>query len=244
MMPMTTFVDFAELIRFNQLGGRGCATRVCLRSKASRSLLFKGVDFRTFLTYSDEGDDRTLRYMIRAWHNSDNLLAKMPPHPNILPAPTTLVTLKASTTEAGSVVCCTLQPLYAGGDVGSRIERSNHDGVRLPLELKAHWCANIAAAVAHTHRVAHTYHMDIKPGNFVINERDDLILIHWEQTDAPATTLAPEADGTWDVSEEQIPLEGKAAARHVAMLKRVSWSIPSGMSGTSSLCGIPNIRVR
>lgn len=59
----------------------------------------------------------------------------------------------------------------------------------------------MAAAVAHTHRVARTYHMDIKPGNFLIDENDNLVLGDWEQTDAPATTLAPEADGTWDVEE-------------------------------------------
>lgn len=43
--------------------------------------------------------------------------------------------------------------------------------------------------------------MDIKPGNFLIDDDDNLLLIDWEQSDAPATTLAPEADGTWDVQE-------------------------------------------
>jgi serine/threonine protein kinase len=57
----------------------------------------------------------------------------------------------------------------------------------------------MAAAVAHTHLVAHTYHMDIKPGNFLLDDDWNLLLIDWEQNDAPVTTVAPEIDGSWDV---------------------------------------------
>jgi serine/threonine protein kinase len=64
----------------------------------------------------------------------------------------------------------------------------------------------MAAAIAHTHFVAHTYHMDIKPGNFLLDADYSLVLIDWEQSDAPITTAAPEIDSTWDV--EEIPTEG------------------------------------
>ncbi|KAI9748037.1 MAG: hypothetical protein M4579_007326 [Chaenotheca gracillima] len=63
-----------------------------------------------------------------------------------------------------------------------------------------------AAAVAHTHFVAHTYHMDIKPRNLLLDADLNLVLIDWEQSDAPVTTAAPEIDSTWDV--EEIPAEG------------------------------------
>lgn len=43
--------------------------------------------------------------------------------------------------------------------------------------------------------------MDIKPANFVLNSRKDLVLIDWEQSGAALYTLAPEADGFWDVKE-------------------------------------------
>ena len=46
-----------------------------------------------------------------------------------------------------------------------------------------------------------TFHMDIKPANFVLNPRKDLILVDWEQSGAALYTLAPEADGSWDVKE-------------------------------------------
>lgn len=61
----------------------------------------------------------------------------------------------------------------------------------------------MTAAVAHTHLVAHTFHMDIKPGNFIIDDNNNVVLIDWEQSDAPVSTAAPEIDGTWDV--EQMP---------------------------------------
>lgn len=53
----------------------------------------------------------------------------------------------------------------------------------------------MAAAIEHTHLVAHSYHTDIKPGNFLIDNDENLILADWEQSDAPVTTLAPEPDG-------------------------------------------------
>ncbi|KAF3922411.1 hypothetical protein AA313_de0204638 [Arthrobotrys entomopaga] len=64
----------------------------------------------------------------------------------------------------------------------------------------------MAAAMLHTHRVAKTYHKDLKPGNFVADNHDNLILCDWEQQDANPITIAPEADGTWDVSIGDLPV--------------------------------------
>jgi serine/threonine protein kinase len=43
--------------------------------------------------------------------------------------------------------------------------------------------------------------MDIKPGNFLLDADSSLVLIDWEQSDAPVSTAAAEIDGTWDVEE-------------------------------------------
>jgi hypothetical protein len=59
----------------------------------------------------------------------------------------------------------------------------------------------MASGISHTHFTAHTFHMDIKLANFVLDANQDLILIDWEQGGAPLYTLAPEADGSWDVEE-------------------------------------------
>lgn len=59
----------------------------------------------------------------------------------------------------------------------------------------------MASAIAHTQFTAHTFHMDIKPANLVLNSRKELMLIDWEQSGAALYTLAPEADGSWNVKE-------------------------------------------
>ncbi|KAK2590463.1 hypothetical protein QQS21_011850 [Conoideocrella luteorostrata] len=187
-------VDFASLIRYEQLGGRGCTTRVLLPT--GESSVFKGVDFRTALQYSDDEGDKIIRNLISNWRREYNTLQQMPTYPNVLPPPPTLATIQRPDRSAMPVICGGLSPFYPGGNAASRINDSNKKGVRIALDLKAHWCANMAAAAFHTHRIAKTYHMDIKPGNFVADASDNLILCDWEQHDAPATTLAPEADAT------------------------------------------------
>lgn len=82
------------------------------------------------------------------------------------------------------------------GTLDDQVQNTKTTGTRLPLVDKALWCFQMASAIAHTHFTAHTFHMDIKPANFVVNANKDLILIDWEQSGAPLYTLAPEADGT------------------------------------------------
>ncbi|KAJ3954725.1 hypothetical protein N0V92_008769 [Colletotrichum tropicale] len=153
-----------------------------------------GDDAETTVFAQGYGNDRTIIF-------SFSLDASKPPTSlanRICASPSKLVTYGSQ----GGVVCGTLQPFYVGGDLGSRIENSNALRSRIPLATKVRWCTNMAAAIAHTHRQAKTYHMDIKPGNFLIDQDDNLVLGDWEQTDAPTTTIAPEADGTWDVEIE------------------------------------------
>ncbi|EHK41168.1 hypothetical protein TRIATDRAFT_78127 [Trichoderma atroviride IMI 206040] len=101
-----------------------------------------------------------------------------------------------------------LSTYFAGGDLRNAIEAANARESHISLQQKAKWCHQMCLAITHTHRVAHTFHMDIKPGNFIIDDQGNLILIDWEQSGAPATTLAPEVDGTWDVEEQNIKENG------------------------------------
>jgi hypothetical protein len=61
----------------------------------------------------------------------------------------------------------------------------------------------MASAVFHTHFTARTFHVDIKPANVLLDMNRDLILIDCEQSGAAPYTLAPEADGSWDVEERR-----------------------------------------
>ncbi|KLU91961.1 hypothetical protein MAPG_10909 [Magnaporthiopsis poae ATCC 64411] len=233
-------VDFAALTRNEQLGGEGCATRVRFHDGPAGLHVFKGMDFRTYLTHCDDEGDKTVRHTIDCRPNSEALLFKIPPHPSIRPAPSVFVTapgghagrctpsatplqlvptlrprafktwlaaapvprklIHAENPDFGRgvftitrpngdgtpVVCGSLQPFYSHGDAGGAIEESNKSGQKIPPELKAKWCGDMAEAVAYTHRVAKTYHMDIKPGNFLIADGEKrLVLCDREQPTPP-----------------------------------------------------------
>ncbi len=86
MTPGAAVIDFAKLIRYEQLGGHGCATRVRLPGAGvDEFFVFKGMDFRTFLAHSADEGDGLIEHLIQGWRNSDKLLQAMPPHPNVLP---------------------------------------------------------------------------------------------------------------------------------------------------------------
>ena len=176
-------IHFATLTRFEQLGGRGCTTKVLLAEETPTFYVFKGIDFRTFLMYANganEVDDASIGNVIRVWHHADSLVRSMPPHPNVLPPPRRYVTISDPCAPQRIALCGSLYPVFSKGDVAARIESSNKDGIPIPLNLKARWCAQMAAAIEHTHLVAHSYHMDVKPANFIIDDDENLILADWE----------------------------------------------------------------
>lgn len=211
--PRIEAIAFEDLTRLQQLGGRGSTTLVHPRDKPEKRSVYKGIDFRTYLYGFESGAvEEEVKVMKRSWE----LLESMPGHPNILTAPYALVTLVNPATN-DRVVCGSLYPFYPKGTLAEQIEKSNSAGTRIPLELKARWCRQMTDALLHTHYVAKTYHRDIKPGNFLLSDDQDLILIDWEQTDAPVSTVAPELDGTWDA--EEIHNDGESAAFNVQYTK-------------------------
>ena len=205
--PMKT-VDFKSLIRLDQLGGKGCSTRVHTLSDPESEFVFKGIDFKTFLNFYESGH---IEEEVKIFYRSTELVSNMPRHPNIMAPAQILVTICKNGDDT-PVVCGSLYPLLPNGNLADQIEKNNKSVERIPLSCKAQWCYQMAAAVAHTHLVAHTYHMDIKPGNFLIDEDFNLVLIDWEQCDIPVTVAAPEIDGTWDVEEEVAAAEGSTTA--------------------------------
>lgn len=203
-------VEYGKLTRLQQLGGRGCTTLVQTTSNRETKMVYKGVDFQTFLFAYESG---LFTGLVQQFRGSAKLLWQKPTHPNILPAPQIMVTIWDEAHKR-NVVCGCLFPFYHNGDIAGKIDDSNASGIRIASHLKAKWCQQMAAAVAHTHYVAHTFHMDIKPGNFVLDNDSNALLIDWEQSDAPVTTAAPEIDGSWDAQEiEETTADGSIAVR-------------------------------
>lgn len=158
--------------------------------------VLKGVDFGDFLASRDEfTHDRDIFY------HAIQTLSSMPPHPNILSPPSFFVLAGSPRDEGKALVCSTLYPFMMQGTLDDQVTRCKRDGGRLNLRDKARWCLQMSSAIAHTHHTAHTYHMDIKLANILLDDQGNTILIDWEQSGAPLYTLAPEANGEWDVVE-------------------------------------------
>jgi serine/threonine protein kinase len=61
----------------------------------------------------------------------------------------------------------------------------------------------MASAIFHIHFIVYTFHIDIKPANFLLDTNKDLILIDWEQSRVLLYTLVPEANSFWDIKESR-----------------------------------------
>ena len=66
----------------------------------------------------------------------------------------------------------------------------------------------MVSAIHHLHRVANTYHGDIKLDNVVLSSDDDAVFIDFEQGRHAEGCLSQEAHGSWDVISNNIPAAG------------------------------------
>ncbi|KAL8724400.1 MAG: hypothetical protein Q9166_007971 [cf. Caloplaca sp. 2 TL-2023] len=193
LQPYST-VDYSTLIPIRQLGGRG---RTAVVRSSDTLYVFKGVEFGSFLEVSPT-EFELLRDVC---YHEIRTISSLPPHPNIIPPPNTFVTVRKIDDDRQAFVCGTLYPFMSHGTLDDQIENAKATGGRLPSIHKATWCFQMASAIAHAHFTAHTFHMDIKPANLVLDADRNLMVVDWEQSGAALYTLAPEADGSWDVKE-------------------------------------------
>ncbi|KAL8745462.1 MAG: hypothetical protein Q9190_002399 [Brigantiaea leucoxantha] len=189
-------IDYSSLVHIRHPGGRG---RTAVVRSSETLYVFKGVDFGLFLE-----SQANFKLQKDVCYHEIRTISSLPAHPNIVAPSNTFVTVRKIDDDQQAFVCGALYPFMEHGTVEDQIQNAQATGARLPLISKAAWCFQMASAIAHAHFTAHTFHMDIKPANFVLNAHKDLILIDWEQSGAPLYTLAPEADGSWDVKEMTI----------------------------------------
>ncbi|ERF73703.1 hypothetical protein EPUS_00957 [Endocarpon pusillum Z07020] len=129
----------------------------------------------------------------------------MPRHPNIICPPEILVVTSKIQDGGQMFLCGTLYPFMKNDSLDQVVNKSPITKTRLPLKDKAKWCHQLASALSHTHFKANTYHINIKLGNFLLNDDEDLFVTDWEESEAPSSTLAPEANGCWDVESIRKP---------------------------------------
>jgi serine/threonine protein kinase len=195
-------VEYTSLNFLEYIGSRSCLAKVQLKTAIDHTpfQVFQGLNFCLFLTEFDGKDG--FKESARTWHRTNNFLATLPPHPNIMPPPPTLVVINDGNSTL-PIVCGSLSTFFLKGNLDERLEAAYKPETKIPLNIKKSWCVQMVAAVKHAHYVGRTYHIDIKPSNVLINDEDALVLIDWEQTCGTPLTTAPEADGRWEVHEEQ-----------------------------------------
>ncbi|KAL7921610.1 kinase-like domain-containing protein [Trichoderma austrokoningii] len=231
-------LDVSEIVLLEAMGGRGCSKLVQFQDADGKvsTFVFKGIDFQTYLQFHDD-DDEYARTAVDVWRRSSKLIANMPRHPNIQSPPLNLVSVRDS--NQNTVLVGHLSTYFAGGDLRNAIEVANARESHISLQQKAKWCHQMCLAITNTHRVAHTFHMDIKPGNFILDDQGNLVLIDWEQRGAPATTLAPEADGTWDVEEQDIKENGSTRLAYTKYTGPERRNMPEGSGKeTFNVCNV------
>ncbi|KAK4696820.1 hypothetical protein P7C71_g1164, partial [Lecanoromycetidae sp. Uapishka_2] len=198
--------DISDLLWVGSAGGRSEAAIVCRRGKPDARYILKGVTYKTYLEYAEEIEDR----MEVCYHEIRTIRA-LPRHDNIIaPASIFAVVRNVKDGDQEDLVCGVLYPLLENFSLSTRIDQQlmPTTTTREPRRNLARWCFQMVSAIAHTHFEAHTYHMDLKPPNILLDDEENIIVIDWEQSGAPRSTRAPEVDGTWDVQEvnnEDVP---------------------------------------
>ncbi|KAI3552145.1 phosphotransferase enzyme family protein [Colletotrichum abscissum] len=194
-------VDFADLEILGSLPGKTGARIVTKKASGltpQGTFVFKGMDFDQYKRDSKdfkEHQEKTLLHEIRT-------LCTLPPHPNIMPCPKVLVVVQDG--DEKYRICGFLQPVMSKDSVDEQVMRANRAGHRLPLGLKAKWCYQMALAIQHTHQVAESFHMDLKPGNILVDDYNDLRLIDWEQSGFSMFTHPPEVTIDQEAEESSV----------------------------------------
>lgn len=197
----TVEVSRLSTVGASRLPGLNEAKCVCIDSPSETSdqvlqstlYVFKGADFSAWLERKHE--KRPWNVYKRALYSEHSLneelmvLFTMPPHPNIIPRPPILATTPTSPER----ICGFLQPFRAKQTISVQIGLANKKRLRIPLLTKAMWCLGIAEGILHTHRVAKTFHMDMKPANVLIEDDDTVRIIDWQQQGMCRATHPPEA---------------------------------------------------
>ncbi|KAK1998834.1 phosphotransferase enzyme family protein [Colletotrichum falcatum] len=237
-------VDMADLTTIRFLPGKTGARIVTKKSPGAGAgvgppakFVFKGVDFER---YKKDGADfrehqeRTLLHEIRTLH-------AIPAHPNIMPCPRTLVVVRDG--DGRARICGFLQLAMEKDSLDEQVMRANRAGRRIPPALKAKWCHQMALAIRHTHRVAGTFHMDLKPGNILVDDKDDLRLIDWEQSGFSMFTHPPEVAFDQEAEEEAGTGTGTETTAAAAERPRILYTPRTGRPRKNQKWGFPDWNV-
>ena len=192
-------IDYSRLAQIRHLGERS-RTAVIRSSSSSKTLyVFKEIDFDAF----SESRAHFQHQRDVCYHEIQTILS-LSKHSNIISLSNIFVTVRKIDDDQQAFICDALYSFMKHDTIDDQIQNIKAVEAHLSLINKAAWCFQMTSAIAHAHFTAHTFHMNIKSVNFVLNSRKDLILIDWKQSEAALYILALEVDEFWDVKEARI----------------------------------------
>ena len=165
-------MDYSRLAQIRHLEGRGRTAAVRWSPSSKALYVFQGIDFGAFLeSQADFQHQRDVCY------HEIRTISSLPKHPNIIPSSNILVTVRKIGDDEQAFICGALYSFMKHDTLNDQIQNIKTIEARLSLNNKAVWCFQMISAIAHAHFMAHTFHMDIKSANFVMNSQRDLALI-------------------------------------------------------------------
>jgi len=203
------FIGPEAITKLEPLGGRGTSTKVTVQLNGlSIPGVMKGLSFFEYLAHSDDSGNTNGRFEaeLRAMNNEINLIMSIlrQPHPSpyIMRGPIAFCTFDDVTTLDTKLprIYAAIYPFYEAGTLLDAVGQHNATLTRIPLPNLARWCYQLTEALHHTHITCHTYHMDLKIDNILLDpSTNSIIIIDWEQSGANPFSLAPEAAQELDV---------------------------------------------
>ncbi len=208
-------VDYSSLVQINHLEERGRTAIVRCSSDSDSLHVFKDVDFETFLKSHADFEHRKDVCYHKIW-----IICSLSQHSNIISSADVFAIVQKIENDHQVFVCDTLYSFMKHDTLNDQVKNIKTIEARLALRNKAIWCFQMTSAIAHTHFTTHTFHMNIKSINFVLDSNQNLILIDWEQSETSLYTLAFEANDSWNVKETKVESDDADSAVSKLVYKR------------------------
>ncbi|KAF8428074.1 kinase-like domain-containing protein [Tirmania nivea] len=249
------FIDVRVVTKLEPLGGRGTSTKITVQlNDSSITAVMKGLSFFDYLAHSDDSGNIDGRYKaeLHAMNKEIKLLTSVfrqsHQSPYIMQEPIAFCTFDDVTvgTELPRI-CAAIYPFYEAGTLLDAVQQNNAALTRIPLYSLARWCYQLTSALYYAHITCHTYHMDLKIDNILLDlANNSIIIIDWEQSGANPFSLAPEAAQELDVVLnsktgllEFMPFQGSDRERETKRqnnpLAAPEWDVFPGWSRDCSL---------
>ncbi len=157
-------VDYSSLVQIDYLEERNRTAIVRCSSNSDSLHVFKDVDFEMFLKSCADFE----HWKDVCYHEIWTIFS-LSWHSNIISFADVFIIVQKIKNDYQVFVCDTLYLFMKHDTLDNQIKNIKTIKARLALRNKAIWCFQMTSAIAHTHFTTHTFYMNIKSINFVLD---------------------------------------------------------------------------